>query len=120
VGPQGEWLICSPFLFYLVMVAYCYILFSPSLQKFYTGATTNPPEKRKNMHLEGFYSSAKYTAQVKDWEIYLTITCENYTQALAIEKHIKRMKSSKYIQNLKKYPQIIEKLLDKYSHGSSQ
>ena len=97
------------------MTAYCYILFSPSLQKFYTGATTNPPEKRKNMHLEEFYSSAKYTAQVKDWEIYLTINCCDYSQALAIEKHIKRMKSSKYIRNLKKYPEIIGKLIAKYS-----
>ena len=100
--------------------AYCYILFSPSLGKFYTGATTNTPEKRKDMHLEKFYSDSKYTAQANDWEIYLTIECLNYKQALAIEKHIKQMKSSKYIRNLKKYPEIITKLIDRYVHGSSR
>ena len=35
--------------------AYRYILFSPSLGKFYTGATTNTPEKRKDMHWNVYY-----------------------------------------------------------------
>jgi len=32
-----------------------------------------------------------------------------------IEIHIKKMKSKKYIQDLKKYPEIAQKLLKKYS-----
>jgi len=40
--------------------------------------------------------------------------CENKTQALAIEKHIKSMKSKIYIENLKKYPEMVTKLLIKY------
>ncbi len=36
-------------------------------------------------------------------------------QALAIEKHIKAMKSKIYIHNLKKYPEMIDKLLLKYA-----
>ncbi len=33
----------------------------------------------------------------------------------AIENHIKRMKSRRYIENLIKYPEIGKKLLEKYS-----
>ncbi|PXY38851.1 excinuclease ABC subunit C, partial [Flavobacterium cheongpyeongense] len=35
-------------------------------------------------------------------------------QALAIEKHIKDMKSKIYIENLLRYPEVINKLLEKY------
>jgi putative endonuclease len=34
---------------------------------------------------------------------------------MKIERHIKKMKSKKYIQNLKKYPEMVEKLLIKNS-----
>jgi putative endonuclease len=36
-------------------------------------------------------------------------------QAHKIENHIKKMKSKKYIENLKKYPEISLRLLQKYS-----
>ncbi len=32
-----------------------------------------------------------------------------------IENHIKKMKSKKYIKDLKKYPEIAQKLIKKYS-----
>jgi putative endonuclease len=32
-----------------------------------------------------------------------------------IEQHIKKMKSKVYIQNLKRYPEILQKLINKYS-----
>jgi putative endonuclease len=32
-----------------------------------------------------------------------------------IEEHIKKMKSKVYIQNLKKYPDMVKKLIAKYS-----
>jgi putative endonuclease len=35
-------------------------------------------------------------------------------QALRIEKHIKNMKSKKYIEDIKKYPEITERLKEKY------
>ena len=40
--------------------------------------------------------------------------CESTTQALKIERHIKRMKSSTYIINLTRYPEMIEKLKRQY------
>jgi putative endonuclease len=50
------------------------------------------------------------------WEVYLTIDCKNKKQAIAIEKHIKSMKSKTYIENLKKYPEMKEKLKSKFIH----
>lgn len=37
------------------------------------------------------------------------------TQAMQVEKHIKSMKSRIYIENLKRYPEMIIKLIEKYS-----
>jgi putative endonuclease len=43
----------------------------------------------------------------------MSIECTSFAQAREIESHVKRMKSKKYIANLKQYPEIIQKLLDK-------
>jgi putative endonuclease len=56
-----------------------------------------------------------FTAEADDWELYFSITDLGYQQARLIEMHIKKMKSTKYIKNLIKYPQIIEKLKERYS-----
>ena len=37
------------------------------------------------------------------------IDCDCKNQGINIERHIKRMKSKKYIENLKAYPKISEK-----------
>ena len=96
----------------------CYILYSEKLSKFYIGSSRKSITTRLEEHLEEFYGSTVFTSKAKDWSIWLIIPCHSYEQALAIEKHIKRMKSSKYIRNLKQYPEIIQKLLDKYGSGS--
>ena len=88
---------------------FVYILFSKSLSKFYVGESSLPDERVKE-HNNGKYGKS-FTQQVNDWEIFLLIELENRNQALKIEKKIKSMKSSKYIENLKKYPEIIEKLI---------
>lgn len=48
------------------------------------------------------------------WELKLEIKCESKSQAIKIENHIKRNKSRKYLENLQKYPEISEKLKEKY------
>ena len=88
-----------------------YILQSQKLNRFYIGYTSN-----FNLRLE-FHANAenrKYSHNADDWTTFITVECEFKLQALAIEKHIKAMKSKTYIENLKRYPEIIEKLLDKY------
>jgi len=90
-----------------------YILYSKSLDSFYIGETLDLDE-RLIQHNTGFYNSA-FTKKSKDWKLYITIDCTDRIQARKIETHIKKMKSKIYIQNLKKYPEIIDKLKKKYS-----
>jgi putative endonuclease len=92
-----------------------YILHSQKLNRFYIGFTSNL-EKRLEFHHNA--ESHKFTSKAKDWEVYLKIECKSKGQALAIEKHIKKMKSKVYIQNLKKYSEMKIKLLDRYSESS--
>jgi putative endonuclease len=46
--------------------------------------------------------------------LFYEISCNSKTQALKIERHIKQMKSSVYISNILKYPEITLKLLTEY------
>lgn len=66
------------------------------------------------MHLAKYYASSKFISKVNDWAIFHTIKCDDIKQARAIKSHIKRMKSAVYIKNLKKYPEISEKLKSRY------
>ncbi|MBN8650088.1 MAG: GIY-YIG nuclease family protein [Cytophagales bacterium] len=90
---------------------FCYIIQSQSLGKFYVGETSDI-EQRLKFHNSGF---SEFTSKAKDWQIYLLISCKNREIARKLENHIKSMKSKIYIQNLLKYPEIIEKLQAKYS-----
>ena len=91
-----------------------YIIYSKQLDRFYTGATSLLPDERLYQHTNGFYGDKKFTAKASDWILYHTIECSSRIQSIKIESHIKKMKSKKYIQNLKIYPEITNKLLKKY------
>ena len=88
-----------------------YILHSKKLDRFYTGYSSNL-EERFEFHQNSL--PHKFTAKAQDWRHFHSVECGSKKQALDIEAHIKRMKSSIYIKNLKKYPEMIEKLLEKY------
>ena len=92
----------------------CYIIYSASLDKFYTGITQESVEDRLEMHNKSGYGN-HYTSQSSDGEIFLIIPCISVSQSMKIERHIKKMKSKTHIQNLKKYPEMVEKLLIKNS-----
>ena len=84
------------------------------MDTFYIGYTQDNINDRLKKHNSGFYDKT-YSSFTNDWELFLLIDCVSKRQAVSIEKHIKRMKSSKYLLNLKKYPEMILKLLDRYS-----
>ncbi len=88
-----------------------YILHSQKLDRFYIGYSSNF-EERIEFHKNA--PAHKFTAKADDWTLFHSIHCNSKPQALSIEKHIKKMKSKTYIQNLKKYPEITQKLLIKY------
>jgi putative endonuclease len=94
-------------------MACVYILKSDKLVKFYTGSCLDS-DARFNEHLQKVYKTS-FTAKADDWAIFLVIDGLSLSQARGIERHIKTMKSSRYIENLQMYPEIIKKLKEKYS-----
>ena len=93
---------------------YSYILYSKKLDRFYVGSTSVETNLRLQRHLAKYYGNEKFTAKTDDWVLFFDIKCKSFSQAQKIEKHIKLMKSKKYIENLKKYPEISMKLLEQY------
>ena len=92
----------------LFVMASVYILFSTSANKFYTGSCKEIPE-RTHQHLIEYFPKA-FTSQAKDWVVYFQIDNLGYSQARAIERHIKR----KYFEDLKRYPELAQKLVQLY------
>jgi putative endonuclease len=90
-----------------------YILYSKSLDRFYIGQTENL-DVRKGWHDEKIFKG-NFTVQANDWVVFFSLDCISRKQSVNIESHIKRMKSKKYIQDLLRYPVIIENLKAKYS-----
>ena len=89
-----------------------YILHSVSINRYYIGFTQNLDLRLKfHKNSEG----RKFTAKAKDWTLFFIIDCESKTQGLCIESHIKKMKSKRYIENLKQYPNMVDKLKCRYS-----
>ena len=93
------------------MKAYCYIIFSSQLNRFYIGACHNDLKTRIKNHNTGGYGKHRFTSTANDWELFLTISANDYSHAVRIEKHIKTMKSSKYIRNLKLYPESLDNVI---------
>ena len=91
-------------------MATVYILYSKSIDKFYTGSC-NDLEKRLVQHNSKEFDNS-YTRQITDWKLYFAIYNLDYQQARKIEKHIKSMKSREYFQNLKKYPEMVDNLIN--------
>ena len=94
-------------------MATLYILYSPIINKYYIGSCINLPE-RVIEHQIGKYKNS-YTAKSNDWILFYYIDHLEYKQARLIEKYIKRMKSRKYIEDLKKYESISLNLIKLYS-----
>ena len=91
------------------MYFFCYILYSKSINRYYVGFTSDIEERLK-LQNNGHFGGKTFTFKASDWEQYLLIPCETAEQAVFIESKIKKMKSRKYIENLKNYPEMIEKI----------
>jgi putative endonuclease len=91
------------------------ILYSPSLDKFHIGQSIDV-SKRIEEHNHSAYQGS-FTTRTSDWELFYVLECETKYQAIKIEEHIKRMKMRKYYFDIKRYPEIGKKLLEKYSES---
>ena len=89
-----------------------YILFSKSIDRFYVGYTENL-ESRLSQHNSHVFKRS-YTEKAEDWEIFFSLECASESQAISIEKHIKKNKSRKYFANIRQYPEISKRLLELY------
>jgi len=78
-------------------MACLYILYSADIDRFYIGSTKGEPEERLRRHLSAHKG---YTARAKDWKICFTKTFDSYTDAIAMERQLKRFKSRKYLLEL--------------------
>ncbi len=97
------------------MPSSCYILYSKIINKYYVGATQETVELRLEKHNKHGYGKHRFTAVADDWNIYLIMETVDYSQAIRIERKIKSMKSRTYIENLNRYPELRQKLLDQTS-----
>ncbi len=78
-------------------MAYVYILYSKTLDRFYIGHTSTSVEDRLVKHLQ---KHKGFTATVKDWEIVYTEEFPDKIQAYARERKIKSWKSKQKIREL--------------------
>jgi putative endonuclease len=78
------------------MLYYVYILYSPSLDTFYIGSSSNPEERLKK-HLANHKG---FTSKAKDWEICYIESFATKVLALKREMQIKSWKSKIRIRQL--------------------
>jgi putative endonuclease len=98
-------------------MATLYILYSKKIDSYYLGSC-NDFTKRLDEHLSKKNDNS-FTCRADDWVLYFKIDQLEYEQARNIEKHIKKMKSRKYYENLSQYPELVLKLREKYSVAGS-
>ena len=98
----------------LLFMASCYILYSARINSYYVGITTGPLLDRLARHNEGYYEG-KWSSRGIPREGFPHFVYNSIKIAKAIEQHIKRMKGKTYIENMKLYPEMIEKLKSRYS-----
>ena len=94
-------------------MASVYILYSLTADLHYIGSTKDTIQRLDYHKNKEFPKS--FTAKYSDWDLYYSIDDISITIARKIEFHIKRMKNRSYLQNMKKYPEIAQKLIAKYS-----
>ncbi len=97
------------------MNAWCYILFSQKLNRFYIGSTELLPEQRLQIHLSKTYGSSKFTAKADDWELFLEVECNSIKSARKVETYFKKMRNSKYYLWLSQNPDAIERIKIRFS-----
>ena len=93
-------------------MASVYILYSSTASLYYVGSTKDLDQRIEYHDNKEFTNS--FTAKYEDWELFYSIDDLEIGVAQKIESHIKRMKSTKYYENLKKYPEISQRLIQRY------
>jgi putative endonuclease len=89
-----------------------YIIYSSKLNRYYIGVT-NDLEARIRKHNSGAYKGS-FTSRGIPWVLKFTIEDLEKEQAFAIEQHIKKMHSRAYLENLQRYPEMVDRLKSRF------
>ena len=89
---------------------FLYILYSEKFDLFYVGQTHDMAQRveRHNNHI---YKGA-FTKIDENWKSVLELQLENKTQALFLERFIKRMKSKVFIRKIIENTKILMEILE--------
>ncbi len=71
-----------------------YILFSKSINKYYTGYTSLPPIERLRRHNANHKG---FTGRAQDWNLIYQIAFEHKQEALDLEKKIKKRGAFRFL-----------------------
>jgi putative endonuclease len=93
------------------MSFFVYIIYSPKLDRFYTG-TTDDVKRRLVEHNSNKYPGT-FTSKGGPWELFLEIECSSSRQAYKLEKFIKKMRSSVFLRRLKNERDFLAAILEK-------
>ena len=93
------------------MKHFLYIIYSPKIDKFYVGETHNLKQRIHN-HNQHSYKGA-FTKSAEDWSVKLSFETQDKSEAVFLEKFIKRMKSKKFILKIIDNPNILKDILEK-------
>ena len=92
---------------------YVYILYSPSLDKYYVGETEDI-ELRIKQHNTNFYKNS-FTSKSSDWILKNAIEVKSKSVAIQIEKHIKRKGNREFKEKVITDQGLVQYLIIKYS-----
>ena len=76
-----------------------YILYSANLKRYYIGQTDDL-SRRLAQHTSKQHATS-FTAKARDWQLVLELKCSSREQARRLENFIKRMKSRKFVDQLR-------------------
>ena len=82
-----------------------YILYSPSIDRYYTGQTADL-DKRLRLHAAG---ETKSTCMVGDWLLVCSQSLPNRTEAMKLEHKLKKSKSRRTIERFIRDPRNEQK-----------
>ena len=91
---------------------WCYVLYSSSIDKFYIGETEDL-ELRITQHNSALFKNS-YTSKTSDWILHVALSCKDRSHARKVESFIKKMKSRKFILNLKDSIKLQTDILNRF------
>lgn len=90
---------------------FVYILYSQKINRYYIGSTSGSLEERIEKHFLKTYGKKAFTSKADDWTLFWSLYCESVEHARKLESKLKKMKSKVYLDNLIKYPELVNKII---------